>query len=231
MGTMDKFEQADQRFEPVRTSRTFNRILDTFSLRDKKVLDLGCGYGEYLVNFGEGSLGVTTTVEEVVYGKERSLRIMRGNAELLEELDLNEQFDGVWANNLFEHLLAPHSFLVTLKTLAKDKSLLVLGVPVVPKFEWLMQIRRFRGALAIPHINFFTRETLKLTVERSGWMVKEVRSFKFQNAFLDRLYGFIAPHMYVVAYNDAHFMYPEKKLLEWKNEPHYQKLLRINNRA
>ena len=62
-------ELIEKRFPPVEASRTFNRILDTLSLRNKKVLDLGCGYGEYLVKFGKESLGITSTVDEVEYGK------------------------------------------------------------------------------------------------------------------------------------------------------------------
>ena len=184
MDTTVNLESADRRFLPVQHSKTFNRIVKTFSLQNKKMLDLGCGYGEYLVKFGEGSLGITTTLDEVAYGEARGIRIMRGNVELLSELKLGEQFEGIWCNNLFEHLLSPHSFLVRLKTLANANTLLVLGVPVVPRISSLLKIRRFKGALAEAHINFFTKETLKLTVERAGWKVATVRPFKFQNVYI-----------------------------------------------
>ncbi len=225
------FEAADKRFEPVSRSGTFNRILDILSLSDKKVLDLGCGYGEYLIKFGKGSLGITSTIEEVEYGAARNIRIVKGNVELIDTLKLNEQFEGMWANNLFEHLLSPHSFLIKLKTVAKNDTLLVLGVPVVPRIASIMKIRKFRGALASAHINFFTRETLRLTVQRGGWRVRDIRPFTFKNTLLDRLFSFFAPHLYVVAYNDTAFMYPEKKLKEWQDEPHYQELLRIGKRG
>lgn len=230
METYD-FETADKRFEPVGRSGTFNRILDILDLRNKKVLDLGCSYGEFLVKFGKDSLGITSTIEEVEYGKARNLRIIKGNVELIDTLNLNEQFEAVWANNLFEHLLSPHSFLMKLKTVSQDKTLLVLGVPVVPRIVSLMRVGKFRGALASAHINFFTRETLRLTVERSGWKVKDVRPFIFRNGLLDKISSFFAPHLYIVAYNDVGFTYPEKKLKEWKDESHYQDLLKIGNRV
>lgn len=162
------FEAVVKRFEPVNRSRTFNRILNILNLRNKKVLDLGCGYGEYLVKFGKNSLGITSTVEEVEYGKIKNIRILKGNVELINALRLNEQFEGIWANNLFEHLLSPHSFLMKLKTVAQYDTLLVLGVPVVPRIASLMKINKFGGALSSTHINFFTYETLKLTVQRGG---------------------------------------------------------------
>ena len=227
MTTETHTSSPEDRFEPVSGSRTFNRILDALGLRNKKVLDLGCGYGEYLVKFGPGSVGVTSTPDEVAFAKRQGISVLRGNVELIDELPLERDFEGIWANNLFEHLLSPHAFLMRLKFLAGDDSLLVLGVPVVPRIALLMRISKFRGALAVAHVNFFTRETLRLTVERAGWKVGELRPFIFSNRMLDTAASFFAPHLYVVARNDVSFAYHEKKLKEWKGEPLYAALLRI----
>ena len=197
------------------------------------MLDLGCGYGEYLVMFGKDSLGVTTTLEEVEYGKQNSIRTVRGNVEELDKVTelQTERFEGIWSNNLFEHLLAPHRFLNSLKRYANDDALLVLGVPVVPAIPSLMNIRKFRGALAVSHINFFTRKTLQLTVERSGWEVLRIRPFIFSARWLDALAGLVAPHMYVVARNEASFKYTDKKLKEWKDESYYKYVLETTHQA
>ena len=180
-------DRLDKRFSPVAHSATFNRILDTLDLRSKKVLDMGCGYGEYLTHFGSGSVGVTTTPAQVAYGAQKGLAIVSGNVELIDELHIGNNFQGLWANNLFEHLLAPHAFLIKLKTIAASDAVLVLGVPVVPRIVSLMKLSKFRGALATAHVNFFTRETLHLTVERAGWKVKGLRPFIFSNTYLDWL--------------------------------------------
>jgi SAM-dependent methyltransferase len=222
----------DQRFAPVASSRTFNRILDTLDLRTKKTLDIGCGYGEYLVKFGPGSIGITTTDAEVEYGKSNGIDIIKGNAERIDEFPLGglksgDSFEAVWANNLFEHLLSPHAFLVRLKKVAVSDGLLVLGVPVIPALRAMMKLKAFRGALAVAHVNFFTKASLKLTVLRAGWHVSEIRPFIFSNKALDYLASFFAPHLYVVARNRTDFKYDPKKLKEWKNDPHYQSILGI----
>lgn len=227
MNSRAEIASADKRFPPVATSRTFNRILDSFGLRAKKTLDIGCGYGEYLVNFGRGSCGITTTAAEVEYAESKGLDIVKGNAERVDELGLADSFDAVWANNLFEHLLAPHSFLIRLKKVAGPEGLLILGVPVIPAVPAMMRLKAFRGALAVAHVNFFTRASLKLTVERAGWHVSEIRPFIFSNKALDRLASSFAPHLYVVARNSADFKYDTKKLKEWKDDPHYQNILDI----
>ncbi len=216
-----------RRFEGVRNSTTFNRIVRQLGLGKKKVLDLGCGYGEYMALCGPGSLGVTTTLAEVEYGAKHGTRIVRSNVEELDKIPelQTEQFEAVWSNNLFEHLLAPHRFLNSLKRYATGDTLLVLGVPVVPFIPGLMRLKKFRGALSVAHINFFTKDTLKLTAERAGWSVVEARPFIFSNKVLDSLVSVIAPHIYLVAKNDPTFTYPDKKLKEWKDEPHYQYVL------
>ncbi len=102
---------------------------------------------------------------------------------------------------------------------------LVLGVPVVPFPSLLLRFRKFRGALADAHINFFTGKTLTLTVARAGWRVRAVRPFLFAHPFLDALASPFAPHLYVLAEHDTKFQYPEKKLKEWENDPQFSSLL------
>ncbi|MEZ4156844.1 MAG: methyltransferase domain-containing protein [Candidatus Paceibacterota bacterium] len=155
------------------------------------------------------------------------MAISFGNVENIDELELPKDFNAVWANNLFEHLLAPHAFLMKLKTAVNDNALLILGVPVIPKISTLLKVKKFRGSLSSAHINFFTRESLRLTAERAGWKIVAVRPFIFTSKLLDFFASFIAPHLYVVAKNDSKFIYPPKKVNEWEGDEHYAKLLKI----
>lgn len=209
-------------------SRTFRRLLDQLGLRSMRTLDIGCGFGEHLICFGEGSLGITTTPEEAEFGRAKGVPIVLGNAETVDKIQGLPRFQAIWANNLFEHLLAPHAFLIKLKAISDPDTLLVLGVPVIPRIASLMRLPRFRGALASLHINFFTRESLTLTVERAGWKIQAVRPFISSVRLIDEyVLSFFAPHLYVVAHNDASFRYPGKKLKEWKDDGHYDELIAI----
>jgi SAM-dependent methyltransferase len=215
-----------RRFETVSSSRTFKNICDLFDLRCKSVLDIGCGYGQYLKHFGAGSIGLTTANEEVEYGNQNNLKIVFGNAEHLNK-SIGSGFKAIWANNIFEHLLSPHAFLMNLKKFSSDDALIIIGVPVVPKIVSLIRTKRWRGVLASNHINFFTHITVGLTVKMAGWSVVYTRPFIFKNCFLDLLVRPFAPHMYVVAKNNPDFKYPPKKIHEWIEDEHYDELLKI----
>ena len=214
----------DERFRLVAQSRTFQRLVNTFGLSQKRVLDIGCGFGEYLAHFGPGSMGLTTTPAEKEAAATRGLSVTLGNAEEIHTLGLGA-YDVIWANNLFEHLLSPHAFLMHLRAVGEKGTTLILGVPVLPRPKWLLRFLWFRGSLASNHINFFTRDSLVLTVARAGWTLRTARPFIFKAAFLDALTYRVAPHIYVVAEFNNAFSYPDKKVKEWKDEPYYQELL------
>lgn len=218
------------RHAQVMRSQTFKHIAEACDLQNKRVLDLGCGYGEYMQRCGQGSVGITTTMAEVEYGKVNNIDIRQGNVELLSDcISSDERFDAFWANNLFEHLLSPHAFLVNMKAYAREDALLVLGVPMVPKIESLMRLRKFRGALASPHVSFFTKKTFELTVRFAGWDVIDNRGFVLPVPTIDRLVSPIIPHLYLIAKNNPNYRYPKKKLNEWQDDAHYQDMIRIMN--
>ncbi|MDB5194404.1 MAG: methyltransferase domain protein [Parcubacteria group bacterium] len=225
---MKKITNTAERFEGVNLSRTFKNICDRFGLGSKAVLDIGCGYGQYLTHFGKGSVGITTAEEEVEFGKSRGLRIVLGNAERLDP-NLGAHFEAFWANNIFEHLLSPHAFLMKLKLLAHDDALIIIGVPVVTSLPFLMRVTAWRGPLASNHVNFFTARTVGLTVGFAGWKPIEVRPFIFKSRLLDALVRPFAPHMYVIARNIPNFTYPPKKVGEWIGDIHYHEMLNITH--
>ena len=198
-------------FVDVKKSRIFSHILKSFRLNKKAVLDVGCSEGHYLACFGEGSTGITIIEEHVQVAKERGLRVLLKNVED-PHFSLNETFDAVWANNLFEHLNAPHPFLIQMRKVLKSDGILILGVPVIPFFSFLTRFKKFRGAYAVSHVNFFTRKTLVETVRAAGWQVHEARLFYAQNRLLDSLFNLIAPHIYVVASPNPDFAYAHKRL-------------------
>ncbi len=208
-------DRIEKRFKSTAASRTFRNLRTYLSLESRAVLDVGCSYGEFLVLFGRGSVGVTLEPEEVAYGRERGLAIVNGNIEDEHFVQtLEQRFDVIFANNILEHLYAPHTFLTQSKRFLKEGGNLMVGVPCVPRIRFLTRFKKFRGCMASQHINFFTRDTLRLTVERAGWIVEGVRGFRLKPRLLDHLLDAIYPHFYVIARPDPAFEYSEKRKRE-----------------
>ena len=212
--TLQKHDaEIEKRFAAVSASDTFRNIVQAHNLGQKAVLDIGCSYGEHLAHFCEGSVGLTIAEDEALYGKDHGYDTRYGNAED-PNVPVTEKFDVIFANNIFEHLLAPHTFLVEVRRFLKEDGTLILGVPVVPWPNFLMKLTKFRGSLAVSHINFFTRKTLSITVSRAGWRVKNARSYHFSSKMIDALVHFISPHIYVVAKLEKDFGYHPKRQKE-----------------
>lgn len=203
----------EKRFENTSKSKTFNNIIKIFALDKKTVLDVGCSFGEFVARFGQGSSGITITKDEAEYGKNKGLDIRYGNIES-DDFALEKKYDVIFSNNLFEHLYSPHNFLNKTKRYLKPNGLLILGVPCIPKIVFLLRLNKFRGSLAVAHINFFTRDTLVKTVERGGWKLITTRGFHFANKFIDHMLDAIYPHFYVVATPDPDFKYSAKRMKE-----------------
>lgn len=202
----------EARFTNAARSKTLRTLITTYGLDSRAVLDVGCCYGEHVALFGPRSTGLSINPAEVEYGKNRGLDIRKGNAD--EALPTDGGFDVVYSNNLLEHLYSPHQFLYRVRNLLPENGLLVLGVPVIPLMNALMRLKKFRGALADAHINFYTQTTLQKTVERAGWHVETVRGFHFRNPIIDRLMRPWYPHLYIIARPKPGFSYSAKRLKE-----------------
>ncbi len=207
-----KYNTPSKEFSPALSSRSFIHLCNQYQLEKKSVLDIGSSEGDFLQHFGPNSVGVTIIPEHVMAAQANGLTVILGNIED-PVFALPEKFDAVWANNLFEHMNAPHLFLMKVKEFLKPDGFLILGVPVLPYISPLLRLKKFRGAYASSHVNFFTRRTLIETVRFAGWEVEEARLFRFQHKYIDTLLNGISPHIYIVARPNPDFKYAHKRLL------------------
>ncbi|MDO8583793.1 MAG: methyltransferase domain-containing protein [bacterium] len=216
-GTPAEWEGAKRRFDLAARGRAFNHIYHLVDFSKKRVLDVGCSYGEYLIYGGSQSVGVTLHPQEVRLGTMIGLSVIQGNAQkkdTIENIKRYGAFDIIYCVNLLEHMDSPHIFLRSLSFLAEEKTMLILGVPVFPMMSWLMRMKKFNGSLAMEHINFFTHKTLQETLRRAGWRITTARPFIVKCAWLDRLMYWFAPQQYILAQKIPAFAYPERRKAE-----------------
>ncbi len=201
------------RFMPLKLAAP----LVKYGLNNKKVLDIGSAWGEFLIHFGNGSSGVEVLPEAVNFSKAIGLDIREYNFED-EWREEGESFDAVWCSNVMEHVVAPHRLLRRFHETLRDDGRIFIRVPTIPS-NWLyLKLNRlflgFLGYEALQHINAFTRRTIEFTIERAGFKIIESNIFIPQNKLLNKILNPVLKDVFsfiTVVAKKIPFEYPEKR--------------------
>lgn len=154
--------------------RSVKILVQNHQFDRKKVLDIGCSYGLTLLYWREDSEGVEIQHHMVEFVKALGRKVHVLNVDEGFSDLRTESYDAIYTNNLIEHLVSPHLFLVRLHSLLKPGGILAMGHPIVPPyfFRDIWKLFGYSGWLSVEHTNFFTPQTAKLTLERAGFKVK-----------------------------------------------------------
>jgi SAM-dependent methyltransferase len=183
------------------------------------VLDIGCGYGQHLVHFGPGSVGLDAVERNVEFARAIGLQALVGNVE--DGFPAFERpFDAAFASNLLEHLVAPHLFLLRLHQLLKPNGLIFIHVPTIPPFPLLDRLVKraigHNGYLASEHIYAFTPRVGEFLLQRAGFVVLDKAFPAVRDHPLLRwgepLFREIGISVLLVGRRDPTFVYPEKRV-------------------
>ena len=176
------------RFTPMKLALP----LIKYRLNQKKVLDIGSAFGEFLIHFGAGSKGIEVLPESVRFEKAIGLNVDEYNFED-EWREDSESYDAVWCSNVLEHVVAPHLLLRRFHDALKTNGLVFIRVPTIPSnWSYLKLNKLFLGFLgyeAIQHINAFTRKTAEFTIERAGFKIIESNIFLPENRMFNKIFN------------------------------------------
>jgi SAM-dependent methyltransferase len=162
-----------RRFSSV--ASTLEVPLKRFRLDLKRTLDVGCGFGQCLVHFGPGSLGLEIVDEKVAFARSLGLDAVRCDLDRdLDEIG-TRRFEAIWCSDVLEHLHAPFALLCRLADHLEDDGILVCYVSVRPgnplvRSAW----KRFLGFEpygATTHHYQFTLATVRYMLDRAGFRV------------------------------------------------------------
>ena len=183
-----EFTQNQMSGIPTRLSTTYY----SRKLKEQKVLDLGCNDGHLLRFFGPGSIGIDINEEYLLQARSKGLQVIKGNINDNLDFVKDEDFDVVWASHIIEHTRDPHAFLVRLRKKLKANGLLLLGLPLIPKYQiyrllWKKLIG-MGGWNNLAHYYIFTFDTISFTVEKAGFKIINVSLPPLKNRLFVRLF-------------------------------------------
>ena len=139
------------------------RLLSFIELEGKKILDVGCAYGHWLIHFSQDSLGVEIQPRMIQFTRSLGLKVISANVE--EHIPVeNSMFDVVHCRDVLEHLIAPHKVLREFYRVLRDNGELVIGVPN-------MDSPFFSGWKATEHLYSYNKKSLTFLLSRAGFKV------------------------------------------------------------
>jgi 2-polyprenyl-3-methyl-5-hydroxy-6-metoxy-1,4-benzoquinol methylase len=153
----------------------FRLWVDKYKLENKKILEVGCGKGEYLEILTKSRVnasGLEYSKKSVSYCKEKSLSVTQGFLGD-ENLELpNKPYDGFVCLSFMEHWPNPNK---TLQSLRQDLLDGAIGIIEVPNFDMILNNGLYSEFIS-DHLMYFTKETLSFILQFNGFEVFECES-------------------------------------------------------
>jgi SAM-dependent methyltransferase len=160
--------------EEMRTFRAkqFRRFLERFSLTGKRVIEIGCGRGEYLSPLreaGADAVGLEHSDASVAACRAAGLDVSQGFVGSAEAVLDGGPFDGFVILNFLEHLPDPNG---TLRGIRANLTAAGVGLVEVPNFDMILGDRLF-AEFTSDHLSYFTADTLRTALSLNGFEVLE----------------------------------------------------------
>ena len=150
--------------------RHFSDFIDSYNLQGKKVLEVGCGKGEFLnlmkkcgveahgLEYGQGS------VDRCL---ESGLLVEKGYIDSSNYLVPGAPYDAFFIMNFFEHVPEPNELL---QGIGNNLSEGAVGIIEVPNFDMILKNNLFSEFIS-DHLFYFTKDTLISTLQRNGFEI------------------------------------------------------------
>ncbi|MFA5839250.1 MAG: methyltransferase domain-containing protein [Candidatus Margulisiibacteriota bacterium] len=152
--------------------KQFAEIIDKYSLRNKKVIEIGCGRGEYLSlikQSGVDAYGIENLNTSVEFCVKNGLKVSAGFIEQEDQAVVGGPFAAFIMLNYFEHLPNPNLILAGIKhNLAEDG----IGLIEVPNFDMILRNKLFSEFIP-DHLSYFTEDTLETALKINGFDILE----------------------------------------------------------
>lgn len=152
--------------------KQFAGFVRKYSLKGKKIIEIGCGRGEYLSlmrQFGVDAYGLEHSVESVKYCDKSELKVSKGFIQnSIDKLNF-APFSAFFILNFLEHLPDLNS---TLRGIYNNLVDAAVGLVEVPNFDMILRKKLFSEFIC-DHLFYFTKESLCEVLRLNGFEIIE----------------------------------------------------------
>lgn len=151
-------------------TKQFSNFVNSLGLRNKKILEVGCGRGEYLSVMNDldvNAFGLEYSKDSVDLCRGIGLSVQEGYLENSEFILDDALFDGFFILNFLEHLPNINEALQAMQANIVEEG---VGLIEVPNFDMILEKNLFSEFIG-DHLFYFTNETLERTLNLNGFEV------------------------------------------------------------
>jgi len=123
--------------------KQFSDFIEKFSLKGKKIIEIGCGQGDYLsvlAGVGVKAFGIEYSSKNVRECLKKGLKVQKGFLEKENYKLKNAPFDAFLIFSFLEHLPNPNSVLRAIYNNLKEEG---MGMVEVPNFDMILEKKLF----------------------------------------------------------------------------------------
>lgn len=171
-------------FDPNRNNLLLKFIFSPFKflirgtqiVERKKLLDIGCGSGQFIYemkNLGIEVYGLEPGEFDKEGNRRYGLNIIKGEIQNVE--DKKEFFDIITLNHVLEHLDNPNQALKKINHILRKDGLFIMGVPNTN--SWAFKIfKKNWYQLDVPrHLWNYSYRNIRIILEKNGFGIKKIR--------------------------------------------------------
>lgn len=150
--------------------KQFSQWVKANNLMGKKILEVGCGKGEYMDYMEPANVKVTGLEhlrESVEEGNKAGHKIYNGFIESYNYEIPEAPYDGFYIMNFLEHIPKPADFL---QGIAHNLSDFGVGIVEVPNVNMILE-KKLYSEFIQDHLMYFTKDSLRLLLELNGFEV------------------------------------------------------------
>jgi 2-polyprenyl-3-methyl-5-hydroxy-6-metoxy-1,4-benzoquinol methylase len=155
----------------------FREFVQKHSLKEKKIIEIGCGRGEFLsvlARLGVDAYGLEYSEASVAHCLKNGLEVSRGYIESASQRLDHGPFDAFLLLMFLEHMPAPNAALGGIHSNLTEDG---VGLVEVPNFDMMLRSNLFSEFIG-DHLCYFSRETLGTALLLNGFEIVEFNELR-----------------------------------------------------
>lgn len=168
--------------------KTNNLVKNTKSNNNPKLLDIGCGTGDFIVACNNANFNVVGVEPNKNAREITNTKLQKSNAQIFENLtEINTKFDVITMWHVLEHVPNLTEYISQLKKLLQPNGTILIAVPNYKSFD-ANHYKEFWAAFDVPrHLWHFSQKSIKLLFEKENQKVVKTLPMKFDSFYVSLL--------------------------------------------